>query len=189
MENEKSHRSVWIVVGILVGVLALCGLSAIVGGAAGYMAGRRAAVRAVAAYATRAPDAGRWPAIPTPAIPIPTTPETEETIPGPQGALITEVVKGSPAEQAGLRVGDIIIAVDGQELTEAEELARLIGEYDPGDQVSLTLFEVGRERTAEVTLGRHPERGGETAYLGIYYRMVPMGQMGMPRFRRPPTGR
>jgi S1-C subfamily serine protease len=133
------------------------------------------------------PGMPRLPGLPNP---TPTTPEDEEEeVTGPQGALITEVVKDGPAAKAGLEVGDIIIAVDGEELAEAETLAQIIGQFDPGDKVDLTLFEMGRERTVEVTLGRHPERGGESAYLGIYYRMVPMRQIGAPRLRRPPTGR
>ena len=188
METENNHRTVWIVVGIIVGVLAICGLSAVVGGAAGYMAGRRAAMRVESVGANIPPRMERWPDFPTPAVPEPITPEPDEEITGAQGALITQVVEESPAAQAELQVGDIIIAIDDQDLTQAEDLATIIGEHDPGDEIVLTLFEVGQERTVKVTLGRHPERGGETAYLGIYYRMVPMGQLGMPRFRRPPTG-
>ncbi|MCS7038306.1 MAG: PDZ domain-containing protein [Anaerolineae bacterium] len=86
--------------------------------------------------------------------------------------LIVEVVPDSPAAQAGLRVGDRIVAVDGERLSLTADLAERIAGYRPGDTVTLTVLRDGREQEVEVTLGRHPERPA-AAYLGIRYSAQP----------------
>jgi serine protease Do len=102
----------------------------------------------------------------------------------PLGALVISVTEGSPAERAGLEVGNVITAIDDVSLDDQEDLAVLIGERDPGDTVQLTLGGVaGDTETLKVTLGRHPDRGGETAYLGITYRMVPLVEFDRMPFR------
>ncbi|NIV29026.1 MAG: PDZ domain-containing protein, partial [Anaerolineae bacterium] len=63
----------------------------------------------------------------------------EEELPIPEivpGAIITEVMPDSPAEQAGLQAGDVVAAVDSQRVGPAGNLARLIRQYEPGDRVT-----------------------------------------------------
>ena len=84
-----------------------------------------------------------------------------------------KVTEDSPADDAGLRPGDLIVEVDGEELGEEETLSDLISFYEPGDEIELLVIRRGRERTIEVELGRHPDRGGETPWLGIEYQSVP----------------
>lgn len=89
-----------------------------------------------------------------------------------QGALITEVVADSPAAEAGLEVGDVVTAVDGKALDETGDLASAIGEYQPGDEVTLEIAkpDSGDERTElTVTLGENPDQAGK-ALLGVRYR-------------------
>ena len=90
------------------------------------------------------------------------------------GALISEVVDGSPADEAGLSAGgreiefqgqqgiaadgDVIFAVDGQELTERTDLADVISRRDPGTTVKLGVVRGGERRTVEVKLGERPPR-------------------------------
>jgi S1-C subfamily serine protease len=91
---------------------------------------------------------------------------------GGRGAVIVEVEADSPADEAGLEEGDVVVAVDGQELSADETLADVIGAYDPGDTVTLDVKRPGPdEETREVTieLGQHPE-DEEKAYLGVKYR-------------------
>lgn len=77
----------------------------------------------------------------------------------PQGALITDVVVGSPAEAADLRRGDIITAVEGQPVTEDRNLAQLILRYAPGDEIELEFIRGQRELSVEVVLGARMDEG------------------------------
>jgi S1-C subfamily serine protease len=90
------------------------------------------------------------------------------------GALIAEVVPGSPADEAGLEGGDqeerfqgaqvtvggdVIVSVDGQELVEEADLARLIATKSPGDTVTLEVIrDGGGSDDVDVTLGERPEQ-------------------------------
>jgi S1-C subfamily serine protease len=86
------------------------------------------------------------------------------------GAVIVEVVADSPADQAGLRQGERIVAVDGEELTGTQSLGDIIAGHQPGDTVTLTVEgDDGEEpREVAVTLGEHPDEAGK-AYLGVRY--------------------
>jgi S1-C subfamily serine protease len=67
------------------------------------------------------------------------------------GVRLEGVVPGSPAEAAGLRAGDILIAVDGKELLGLKALSALLKSLTPG-QVSLKYLRDGREESAQVLL-------------------------------------
>lgn len=70
------------------------------------------------------------------------------------GALVSEVLSGSPAASAGLRPNDVITKVNDQALDEEHPLATVMLRYRPGDKVRLTVVRDGTERTLELTLGR-----------------------------------
>jgi S1-C subfamily serine protease len=88
------------------------------------------------------------------------------------GALVQEIVAGSPAEEAGLKAGkesitfqgqddiavggDLIVAVDGKALTREHDLADEISGHSVGESVELTVLRDGRRRTIDVELGRRP---------------------------------
>lgn len=85
------------------------------------------------------------------------------------GAVVVEVIPGTPAERAGLQAGDVILAVDGQQLGPDADLAALIAGYEPRDRVTLEVQRPGQDlRRVRVVLGENPEQGG-VAYLGIKY--------------------
>jgi S1-C subfamily serine protease len=73
-----------------------------------------------------------------------------------EGAEIMDVVQGSPAEDAGLEAGDVITEVDGEAVTVANPLDVLIGRYEPGDRVRLTVLRDGDEEIVRVRLGTRP---------------------------------
>jgi len=93
---------------------------------------------------------------------------------GGPGAIIVEVMADSPAEDAGLQEGDVILAVDGQELDAENNLADLIAGYEPGETVTLEIERPDDEEPFEmmVELGQHPDKEG-TAYLGVRYGTFP----------------
>ncbi|NNF57891.1 MAG: PDZ domain-containing protein [Rhodothermaceae bacterium] len=74
-----------------------------------------------------------------------------------QISQINEDAEGrQPAGEAGLEEGDVIVAVDGQQLADNREIISRISNRRPGDTVELTYNRNGDERTATVTLGRRP---------------------------------
>ena len=72
-------------------------------------------------------------------------------------AKYSSVIKGSPAEKAGLKDKDIITAVNGAKIGIAGSLSSLIGEFKPGDIVQLTVIRDGKEIGVNVTLGAYTE--------------------------------
>lgn len=76
-----------------------------------------------------------------------------------RGIYVAEVVKGGPAEQAGILEKDIILEVDGHQTDSYLALRRVLESHKVGDQVSITLERVGKPEPLilKVTLGRMPE--------------------------------
>lgn len=68
------------------------------------------------------------------------------------------IVKGSPADKAGLKDKDIVIAVNGTKVGAAGSLSDLIGEYKPGDTVQLTVIREGKEIAVNVTLEGYSDK-------------------------------
>ena len=71
----------------------------------------------------------------------------------PQGALIAQVGRGSPAEQAGLQPGDIIISFDGESIETSADLPHVVGLIAPGTVVTATIVREGQEETVDVEVG------------------------------------
>lgn len=66
------------------------------------------------------------------------------------------VFPGSPADVAGLQAGDVIVAVDGEQITADTDLSMLIIPHQPGDTITLSIVRDNAERDVEVTLGELP---------------------------------
>jgi putative serine protease PepD len=62
------------------------------------------------------------------------------------------VPSGTPASRAGLRQGDVVVAVDGKPVTDGIGLIVAIRSHQPGETIRLTVRRDGSERTLEVTL-------------------------------------
>jgi serine protease Do len=77
---------------------------------------------------------------------------------GPRGVGVREVVKGSPAEGAGLRENDVIIRFDGEQVTSVRKLNRLIEESAPEHTARLTVVRGGSEQEVSATLGKRGQR-------------------------------
>ncbi|TMG44583.1 MAG: PDZ domain-containing protein [Chloroflexi bacterium] len=73
---------------------------------------------------------------------------------GTTGIIVTQVVPGSPATQAGIRVNDIITKVNDQLIDPQHPLQSLMVKFRPGDKVKLALIRDGREQAVDVTLGQ-----------------------------------
>jgi S1-C subfamily serine protease len=73
------------------------------------------------------------------------------------GQTVVEVVEDGPSDEAGIEVGDVITAFDGQEITRQNSLLDLLFEREPGDVVTVTVDRDGETASFEVTLGERPE--------------------------------
>lgn len=74
-----------------------------------------------------------------------------------KGALIAQPQKGAPADEAGLKAGDVITAVDGAPIATPRELARKIATLGPGKSVELNYLRGGSEKTVKLKLGALPD--------------------------------
>jgi serine protease Do len=72
------------------------------------------------------------------------------------GAIVMDVVAGSPADEAGLEPYDVIVAVDGEKITNNSQLVRYIQARAPGAQVELSVYRGTQKLTITVTLGSTP---------------------------------
>ena len=75
---------------------------------------------------------------------------------GIEGAVVLAVVPDSPADEAGMEVGDVVLAVDGDEIPDADTLVDELRERDVGETVSLDVFTDGEQDVIEVELERRP---------------------------------
>jgi S1-C subfamily serine protease len=74
-----------------------------------------------------------------------------------EGQSVVEVVEDGPSATAGIEPGDVITALDGQEITRQNSLIDLLFDHEPGDVVSVTAERDGTPQTFQVTLGERPE--------------------------------
>jgi serine protease DegQ len=72
------------------------------------------------------------------------------------GAIIAGVVRNGPADRAGVRPGDILLAVEGKPVSNTGEMLNLIAQLPPGAKARLKLMRQNRESTVDVTVGKRP---------------------------------
>jgi membrane-associated protease RseP (regulator of RpoE activity) len=168
--KENDRKWIWIVVvaGVVVSLILAC----CAGGLAGLM---------VYKWAER--DAARpdvWRTIPdAPSIErVPRFQWPEEGAPAPtpfsrveSGAVLTEVVEGSPAEEAGLRVGDVILSVDDRWVTDEFTLYDAVTNLEPGTPIEVQVWSHGQTRTVRIRLGENPD-DRNLAWLGVGFVMM-----------------
>ena len=100
-------------------------------------------------------------------------------LPKPQGALISGVEPGSPAEQAGLKSGDVVLGVNGKAINQLSELSGAIAATKPGNNARLQIWREGKSRDVDVKVAELMEQkvaantGGDSqtsAKLGLTVR-------------------
>jgi serine protease Do len=103
----------------------------------------------------------------------------------PKGALVASVVPNEPADKAGLRSGDVIVRVEGEEIDNAQDLLRTIAGKAPGEKVGVTVFRQGDIEKFSVELGtrdtqrmaqgpgqRGPQQEGAVESIGLSLKPV-----------------
>jgi len=78
-----------------------------------------------------------------------------------EGALVGRVMEGSPADQAGLRPGDIILSIGDYRVENSDSLRNHVANLRPGTEANLVVWRDGEERTLELTIGTLPTEEGE----------------------------
>src|SRR4029077_7087556 len=73
-----------------------------------------------------------------------------------RGAVVTEVVPGSPAENGGLAPGDVITKFGGKDISSADDVLSIVREHKPGERLSITWQRGDRQVTGVITLGSRP---------------------------------
>jgi len=81
---------------------------------------------------------------------------TQNQFPVNEGVLIVKVIPGAPADQAGLKVGEIIVQIDNTKITDISELNNYVLSKSPGTEVSLEVYQGNQLQTVKVTLGTLP---------------------------------
>lgn len=86
------------------------------------------------------------------------TPELAESfgLTRKSGAIIAGVLKGGPAEKAGIRPGDILVAVEGKSVSDTTDMLNLIAQLTPGNKAKMTVMRKSQESTIEVLVGKRP---------------------------------
>ena len=77
------------------------------------------------------------------------------------GVYVYEVLKGGAADEAGIRKGDVIIAIDGQQVTDGSSVQAKVNGYHPGDHARITYIRDGKENTVEVVFQGAATQTGE----------------------------
>jgi putative serine protease PepD len=73
---------------------------------------------------------------------------------GGQGAVIANVESGSPADQAGIKDGDIVVSINGQPVTGRAGMIAVVRDAEPGETISITIERSGKTVTVEATLAQ-----------------------------------
>jgi serine protease Do len=87
-------------------------------------------------------------------------------LPRPAGALVNSVVKGGPADKAGVEPEDVILKVDGRDVRSSNELPRIITMIRPGTRIALSVWRKGAMRDLAVTVAEMPDDGAPAAKRG-----------------------
>ena len=89
---------------------------------------------------------------------VPVTPDVEAQaeLSVDSGVYVGEVSEGGPAAAGGIQVGDVILAVDGQQIDQNNSFTEILFAHQPGDTVEVTIQRGDEQQTVEVTLGERP---------------------------------
>ncbi|MEL6371483.1 MAG: Do family serine endopeptidase [Pseudomonadota bacterium] len=114
-----------------------------------------------------------------------------------EGALVNNVLDGTPAAKAGLEPGDLITEIEGRAIESSTDLSRTVANYAPGEKVKVNVLRDGKDKIVNVTLGERDANPGQVdatpaandnkdkmaSMLGL--RLYDLGDEERARFRVP----
>ncbi|MCD6487130.1 MAG: DegQ family serine endoprotease [Syntrophobacterales bacterium] len=96
-----------------------------------------------------------------------------------EGALVSDVFKGDPAEKAGIKAGDVIVEIDGKIVKNTHELIKIIAGVAVGEKVKIKVLRDGKKKTFTVKVTERPESkeqvGVESKEIGEFFGMTVQG--------------
>ena len=99
----------------------------------------------------------------------------------PQGALVASIEKGSPAEKAGLEVGDVILRFNDKTVVQSSDLPRMVGNTKPGSKAMLQVLRAGVSKDVSLTVGEMPDEpvNGRTPRRSKSATPAPANRLGL----------
>jgi len=114
-------------------------------------------------------DSGAWMGIYTQTV----DPDLKEAfdLDSEYGVIVKMVVPDSPADEAGIRQGDIILMIDKEKMVDADDLIYTVKKHQPGDMISVKVSRKGTEKVYEVELGEHEkyEKADDYYFQGLNF--------------------
>lgn len=96
-----------------------------------------------------------------------------------EGALVSDVFKGDPADKAGIKTGDVIIEIDGKHVKNTHELIKIVAGITVGEKIRIKVLRDGTQKTFTVSVTERPESkelaGEEPEEVGKYFGMTVQG--------------
>ena len=86
------------------------------------------------------------------------------------GVLILKITKNSPAENAGLQPGDVIVAIDDEKINDGDDLIETLADYEGGDAIAIAVVRHGKKTTIKAELAENSLHSGDTK---MFYRKLP----------------
>ncbi|HVP58160.1 MAG TPA: PDZ domain-containing protein [bacterium] len=106
-----------------------------------------------------------------------------------EGVLVSDVVAGSPAEAAGFAKGDVIVEIEGNTITTAEQAISQIKSHAPGDKVKIVAIRAGKREVMTATLGTREAAEEATPESKEYYNIkIPRVERIFKEFKPEPGG-
>ncbi len=105
------------------------------------------------------------------------------------GALVANLIKGGPADKAGLKSGDVVLALNGHDVHSAHDLAVKVVSLTPGSQGTFSILRDGKPQSVTITIGNQT-RNGQEGSDGSTNAEAPSGKLGLalgvltPRIRQ-----
>ncbi len=95
------------------------------------------------------------------------------------GALVAQVLDGSPAKAAGFRTGDVILAFDGKDIRMSSDLPHHVGRVKPGSVVRMTIMRHGKRKVLKVTIGALDAQSGQASVRTAIPDVIENERMGI----------
>ena len=89
------------------------------------------------------------------------TPDLAQSLnlPSTKGALVAQLVRGGPAQKAGLKSGDVVTSLNGHPIATANELTREVASFAPGTKIPVEVTREGQTKSFKIRIGERPEDG------------------------------